>query len=1711
MNCNVLKHKEASLNARQTLINEGVIPDVDGIRRIVSTMGKFDEVVNKMNADASFNYNVKLPLFTKEKMGDEWYVVGNPEAFKQIDDKRKELGIYESREPIGLYFQRQIDELYKGESPIDIYNQLEGLPSSRASEETIKRVLEAGKKIGIDFQSLSKYAKEQNYDVTSINGLADLIHGIVAIAEGKEDRALVEEMVHITTAIIEQVEPRMMTEMISKIDRFKIYQKTLDAYKNDKRYQLPNGKPNIRKIKKEAVDKLITELIIKDNDGDTEFPELREETNRSWVRNTWNRVMDKIRGWFKSSNVDIFERAAESIAKGDISGDVTNIQTRDVFLQKVTDPQESLMDKLAITRDTIIKTESGEKVDPILQDTEEASNWYDVILPNGAIRRAANRVTDRVKDWYAEKFRNKTFTEEEKKFNELKREIGVDSHALLQDIHGRFYEPNGMKKNKADKRPVINDSTMDAVYDKLEKYYMDLIKMFPKDTLILSEQVIYDPAEDEAGTLDFMAIEPSGKVHILDWKFMYINKERTDVAWYKQEAYNIQLGRYKQILKDVYGVKDFGMTRAIPFLMEFKLKNKFNPDLGFKLGGIVAGSADPSQIEDLRLTPVPEKTESTGEEELDILISKLYALLDRISEETVTEEEREFKRERLNILRQTIRIIQATSNISPLIDTIEVMRREGDRILNEYETIYKDMPATSRDKDNRALSDFSDDARNYMELASIFAGVSNDIGELIYSEEMEASAKTKAQKEEIKERKQLAKKLADESSAIYRSSKAIKKATMAFADKHIGQRNTTTGLLDPKRVVKGMGSFFQGISEIPLPSLEILYKVNRAALGNAAQDALAKVKQIMDIRERIMKKGGDPKESINRIYQKDDKDKKVNKLVFKFSGDFRKEVDNKHLQGGDRRWLLDNIDVDAYMAEAKKVIKMRIDQIKKESLPGDKKEVEAQRKKYIEQVYRQYDITRIDFNGGDNYLVKRYPLPKWYSEEYKEISKDPDLLELYNFISDFNEIATEVGYIENNVTKTFLPFVRKTMAEGLAWENVLSAISRFGDNLIIRPDAIGRGAIDQITGEMKNAVPKYYTYDFTRGEDGVNDYSDVSEDIFKNLILYVQHVYNYKYLTEAEGQVKLVKTIEEFKNHYATDNLGNVILDDNGEPIEEKGNKENAKLFENYMKVLFYGQKNVTSATDTAIPIGNVKNFIKNAINKVAGRTVYTIDENPTAISLLETMDAANRGFQIKTLGFEMIPGLVNLFGGTRQLAAQSGFYFKFPEYKKNFRKIASLEFENNDEKTAFVEMINLFMPLKDDPSRELYKKAGMSKLTNVNVGDTLMITMSYPEMMMEKSVFLTLLENSFVKNGKIVNIPAFVRNKYKDRYNSGSKFAEMDPLINKEIEEMKKTQSIWATKKIVDGKLEIPGLDLSNREEIQKLTNLARTTSRNAMGGTSDGNVSQAQMNAWLRAAMVFKGWIPKLFATRFTELKRVTDDFTVTINEDGIAEGQRYEIGRMRALAYVWMKSFRDKATTLSDIINATDRGINALDELYLEYAKKYKTRTGERFTMSREDFMDMMRDSLRNQIRELQLLGALLGAALALKFMAPDDDEDRATKNFFRFSQRIVDKFVSELSFFYNPLEFEKILSGNMFPAIGLVNDQLKFATHFWLETTGLDLSDPTKSYEEVVKDAKPVKYAMKAAPILKSALTYGAILSEDFAKEMDITIQKESSIR
>jgi len=1379
--------------------------------------------------------------------------------------------------------------------------------------------------------------------------------------------------------------------------------------------------------------------------------------------------------------------------------------------QIVTTPQKAIQENIAKTQNSsfIKKVEySSENTDPLLLDSEEANNGYEIKNNDGTWTKITKRVTDRVKAWYKERFGNKVFSEAEKKFNELKRKYGVAGHKDLEEIHNRYFNADGTRRPSPLERTAKFNVETQAMYDMLETYYSDLIKTFPKDTLVFSEVVIYDNKNKEAGTIDFLAIDPNGKAHILDWKFMYINGP--DVAWFKQGAFNIQIGTYKQILRDNYGIKEFGMLRAIPISMEFGFKDKQNPQQGYQLEGMAIGSVDKSKIDpltDLKLIPLSEESESTGSEALDGVLSKLNALLRQYAKEKVTDEgERIFKIERMNNLRRAIRLVQGTGNLQPLVDVIQVMRREGDRILNDYNTLYKDRPSTSTDSTNVELSDFSDDMNNYIRFSEVFSSIGDDIGHLIYTADMENSGASEIEKENIAIRKEILQDLDSESKSIRLSIKQITKASEEFADKHIGQRNLVAGLTKAEAVIKGLAARFRGVSELPSRALQVLYKLTSTAKNNAATEAFKEVEVLMGLRDKLVAKGGDTRKMVQKLYQKTKEGGLVNKLIYKYKKDFFEQVDEKAKLGGDKQWLLDNIDVEAYKKEAQPRMEEQIAKINRNPYSGSVEEQNNQREKYILEAQRLWDIDREDFNGFNNYIIKRHPKDKWYSDEYLDIEKDSDLLNLYNFITKYNEKAKDIGYINNMVAKNFLPFIRKSMAEQLLWDNKLSIMSNFYNSLQARTDDTGYGSVNEITGELENGIPKYYTYDFTQTDEGVNDYSQVSEDLFKNLILYIQQVEKYKYLSDVEGQLNLVRTIESFKGHLNTTRYSDIVRKD-GHPQELPGNEENTKIYDEFLRALLYDQKYTIDNADVPLNIGKIMNFVKNGINKVAGKEVFKPEEETTPTSLIKTMDAANRAFQLKTLGFEFISGAVNMFGGNIQIATQAGNYFKAREFAKNEAKLIGQSFANEQDKESFIELINTFMPLKDDPSYEEYKKAGMSTLTRGNLSDSLMVFMRKPEQLLEKATFLTLLENTMIENGKIVSIREFVNNKYKDRYDSANKFRESKDKIDSEIEQLKKTRAISVIRKIEDGKLVIPGLDLNNRNEIQRLTALTRRISRNATGNLSDGDINRMSLSIWTKSMMLFKNWIPKLTDTRFSEFRRVSDDFSVEIGEDGIPIGEKYDIGRVRLLASVIGSSFKDKETNLLNIINMNEAGVKKLNDMYDEYRAEYEKTTGQQLYMTKEQFIDMIRNNLQNQIKELAMLGALIGMMFSLGFMAPDDDKDKATKNAHRFIVKTIDKFVGELSFFYNPVNYQSLLDQGIFPAAGIIRDFGKFMDHTWMETTGLDMN-PSTSPEDVRKKAQPIKNAMKMFPFTKSLVTYLAILDADFAKEYDVTIQKEN---
>jgi hypothetical protein len=284
-----------------------------------------------------------------------------------------------------------------------------------------------------------------------------------------------------------------------------------------------------------------------------------------------------------------------------------------------------------------------------------------------------------------------------------------------------------------------------------------------------------------------------------------------------------------------------------------------------------------------------------------------------------------------------------------------------------------------------------------------------------------------------------------------------------------------------------------------------------------------------------------------------------------------------------------------------------------------------------------------------------------------------------------------------------------------------------------------------------------------------------------------------------------------------------------------------------------------------------------------------------------------------------------------------------------------------------------------------------------------------------------------------------------------------------------------------------------------------------------ADSDVNRMSMSIWTKSMMVFKNWIPKLADTRFSEFRKVSDDFSTVINEEidpdtgeliSTISGEKYDIGRIRLLGYVLASSIETKSNDIVNIMTMNDAGIEALDRYYQDFAAKYEEETGEPLNMSREDFIDMIRINLRNQLKELAILGSLMGMMFALGFTAPDDDDDKATKNFHRYTLRVMDKFVGELSFFYNPAEFQNLLNGGMFPAMGIAGDISKFTKHSLMQITGMDMNSET-SYDDVRKKAQPIKYAMKMLPVTKSIVTYLSILNSNFAKEFDVTINKESN--
>ncbi len=213
------------------------------------------------------------------------------------------------------------------------------LESSKASPKTLAVIKDFLNRIGVDMQTVDKIVVDGVRQ--DANGAALVMQKLLQVVEGKDDIALPEEAMHFAVEILEQKDPALFNQLLKEIGSYRMLQQVIDQYGSDPNYQTADGKPNIRKLKKEAIAKVLAEVVIGKAEGVVEKPELMAKAE-GW----WNKIINFFKNLFVESG---FDTAAIKVLTGEAIGTAEDIRAEDgeFFLQTPGNSQAAVYQGIA--------------------------------------------------------------------------------------------------------------------------------------------------------------------------------------------------------------------------------------------------------------------------------------------------------------------------------------------------------------------------------------------------------------------------------------------------------------------------------------------------------------------------------------------------------------------------------------------------------------------------------------------------------------------------------------------------------------------------------------------------------------------------------------------------------------------------------------------------------------------------------------------------------------------------------------------------------------------------------------------------------------------------------------------------------------------------------------------------------------------------------------------------------------------------------------------------------------------------------------------------------------------------------------------------------------------------------------------------------------------------------------------------------------------
>ena len=1554
--------------------------------------------------------------------------------------------------------------------------QKKGTEVTKASPEAIKVVKDFLNRIGVKIES----GKEIIVDGKrlDVNGVANVTAQLIQLIDGKEDVALTEEAMHFAVEIIEQTNPALFNQMLKEINGYNMYDTVIKDYSSDPHYQTKDGKPDIRKLKKEAIGKVLAQTIIRKIENVAETPE-----NSTKAQSWWKNILNWIKTKFLSSG---FDQAAMDIISGKNIGTTADIIAADgtVFLQKTE--QESNKNKLLDIDKRLTK-----------KDVTIDGKQKEVYMFDGD-KQVKNRVSDFVSDWYARRFDSNEIEKNdyEKALDDLRMEKGSKLHFHMEYlVKGNNDGKGGILVDVDGYRRItpIDDSLYANSLSENERQIYNILKenmklrleSYEKDnkpgerTIFLSEVQIYDAKANKAGTLDFVAIKPNGKISILDWKFMDLNTQKyEDVPWYKVGAWKYQMDQYKNMLKNAYGIdeKMFEDTMMIPIKTEYSRGNSKEGILPTLLN-IEIGDVNVKAINKDYLVPVGIESQKTGNRNVDKLIQKLNLDYKELSEKKIPESEKRGKAEQLNALYKGIRQLQMRKDIAPLLYQAQVLNRSIENLMKRYEDnwVGRD-PKSFSDEEINA---FSRDILSAEKSLKTYTSLDIALDSLFNNDMSEAD-------------KELKKKLEDTVKSARFLEESLNHTKIEFSKDFNSMREDVEDGDKPDRVIKGFSRIFNSTATLQSAGMSALFRKTNRALTKAAMDTYdeaVKLKKLKSEYVALAKSKGLGIKNMFDLIKKKDKNELIDEFDIEFYRTLKKKVnDAEDTERFD--WIRNNIDVVAFNKELDdiraKEIQRTKDKTNNNERIGTEKEVAAEEAKEIDKINNKYNTSSPEGAGWLQYkIVKKFPKEKWQTKEWKELNAPANVAakNFYNYIKERNEYYQSVGYVNAKQARTFLPWVRKGLVEKMVFGGNISFGEQFLRAISVDEGDIGLGKIDVRTGQLVNSIPKYFTSQIE---------GEVSTDLFKTMALYNEMAIKFKYLSDIEEQALLLSDIERNKKAIATTLFGKTRMNEDNEPILVDDNSKNSELMDKMIKATIYGQKFIDSESFDVV-LGKIGGFGEK-INKMLGIKILPENLQGRKLSGNKMIHAMNNYFQMKTLGLSLLSPTSNLFGGTAQSIINSGKYFTKEDYAAtemwiNAKMVGMIGMENKQKAIA---AMNYFLPLTENFNAEAARKLSLSKLSDEGIQNFLMYLMRSSENHVQAVNFYSFLKNSIVENGEVVNVREYLKKtpEYRDFYaGTAEERAAREKRFEEDIKKLVEEKGVMKVSKLVDGELVIPDVERKS-DSVIALRRKIQQISKDALGARTEDDKRLANMTIYGDSMMLFKNWIPRLMDVRFGALKYNS-------------ASDAYEWGRMRTLFSTLGWDLMGTANKLKNTFIANDKGIEAIREIFEQKRIEYKRETGKDLMMTDSEFIDLFKRNMRGQMKDLLFLLTLVSLYMGMKALPPDDDEDPAVKNQWKFMLRAVDKLRDEISFFYDPSSFANLLSTSIFPSIKVITDFQNLFTNFLQEMFGLALGN-----EDWVDDAKPMKYLMKTFPVSNQVAQYLPMFYPDLAKDLGLRMQATS---